>query len=29
MKEEDEEEVMAGGGRIKSSDLSSLICHSL
>lgn len=27
MKEEDEEEVMAGEGRIKSSDLSSLICH--
>lgn len=29
MKEEDEEEVMAGERRIKSSDLSSLICHSL
>lgn len=29
MKEEDEEEVMAGEERIKCSDLSSLVCHSL
>lgn len=29
MKEEDEEELMAGERRTKCSDLSSLICHSL
>lgn len=29
MKEEDEEVVMPGKERIKCSDLSSLVCHSL